>query len=156
LLQHADVEVAQRRVVFEVFDDVALMFVAAAGEDDREVFAGVGGGVAEVGDVEDGGAVEEAASPSLALLHGGEEAAEKLQLGLLDDGELLDLGFVFAVMRGVVVFEAEAVELGASGLAHGEQDDAGGVGLEGEADDVEPERFAGDEVRSLGSALGAV
>jgi hypothetical protein len=39
----------------------------------------------------------------LGLLHGGEEAAELLQLGLLDHGELLDLGFVFAVMRGVVV-----------------------------------------------------
>ena len=95
---------------------------------------------------EDGGAVEEAGVAFFGLLHGGEEAAELLKLGLLDHGELLDLGFVFAVMRGVVVSEGEAIELGASGVAHREEDDAGGVRLEGEACDVEPKRFAGDDL----------
>ena len=68
MLEHANEEVAERCVVFEVFEDVTLVLVAAAGEDDREVLAGVSGGVAEVADVEDGGAIEEAAVAFLGLL----------------------------------------------------------------------------------------
>ena len=39
LLEHADKQVAQRGIVFEVFDDMTLMLVAAAGKDDREILA---------------------------------------------------------------------------------------------------------------------
>ena len=59
LVQQADVEVAERSVVFAVFEDVASVLEAAAGEDHGEVLAGVRRGVAEVAHVENRRVVEE-------------------------------------------------------------------------------------------------
>ena len=48
LLQHADEQLGQRRVVLDVAGDVLAVLVAAAGEQDRQVGRAVAAGVAEV------------------------------------------------------------------------------------------------------------
>ena len=59
LMQHADEEVGQRLVVLAVEGHVARVLEAAAGQQDRQVVAGVRRGVAHVAAVEDHGLIEQ-------------------------------------------------------------------------------------------------
>ena len=109
------------------------MFKTTAGEEDGHVFIVVAGGVAQVGGEEHHGAVQH-----FGFLELAEEVAPLIDDGLFDNGELFELVLVFAVVgQSVVAFRdaLDAPEFGVTG--HVEGGKAGGVGLEGEGEDVE-------------------
>lgn len=91
VVEHPEAKVAEGRVVCGVVSHVALVLEASAGEDDRQVLAGVRGGVAKVARIEDGGVVDERGVAFAYLLHGADKATEEFELCFLHEGELLNL-----------------------------------------------------------------
>lgn len=77
LLQHSHVKVTQGGIVFAILRNVTTVLEPAAGEDDWEVLAGMGGRIAEVACVEDGRVVQERGAALPDLLHGGEKTTEQ-------------------------------------------------------------------------------
>lgn len=98
MLKDADEQVAEGGVVLSVFEHVALVFEAAASEEDGQVFTGMSGGVAEVAGIEHDGVIEERLFTLADLLHAVEELAEEFDFGLFDEGKLFDLGLILSVM----------------------------------------------------------
>src|SRR5262245_59885226 len=79
-LEHADVEVGQRRRVLRAEGEVPAVLEPAAGQHDRQVPGGVGAGVAEVAAEEHRGPVEQALAFLARLLQLRQEVAQGLHL----------------------------------------------------------------------------
>ena len=139
-LEHADEEVGEGVVAFGIEGEVAGVFEAAAGEEDGHVGGDVGGGVSEVGAVEDHGAAQEGVAVFLDVFHGVEHVGEEFHVPFIDGLELLELFLVFAVVGEVVVaisdFGVFDVEGGGVDAIEHEGDAAGRVAFEGEAGHV--------------------
>ena len=126
------------------------MLEVAAGGDDGEVAVVVAGGVAEVGAGEDGGLVEEGVVAFFDFIEAGHEFGEETHFLEFDEGELFDLLFVAAVVAEVVPVFIDTFQGGdvvAAGSAEG--DEAGGVGAEGEEDEVIHELHIADEIGAV-------
>lgn len=110
LLKHPHEQVREWRVFLTIVKNMPLVLEATTGEEDRQVLTGVGRGVAEVARAEYDRPVEKRGIAVRRLVHRGEKLAEMGQFRLLDDGQLLDLRLVLAMMRGIVVPGREPVE----------------------------------------------
>ena len=130
------------------------MTEAATGEDERQVLVAVRVGVAEAATVEDLGAVEEVAASFAGIAEGREHLAEHGQLGFLDLAELGDLVGLVAVVGEAVGLVLDAGDMRYDGEgAERERDDAGTVRLQREADEVEHQARAGDDLVGVGDVL---
>ena len=131
------------------------MLEAASRDEDGQVAPVVAARVAEVRAVEHGGVVEE----RLPVFGDGfefcQEFGEDVELGLLDDLELVDLRRVLAVVREVMPVVLHAGN-GRDGVHPGELegDRPGRVGLQGEDDHVIHEPLFGDGVVFFLHVLG--
>ena len=155
VLKHGNEEVRHWRVADGVEGKMLTVFEAAAGEDEGEVLVAVGVGVAEAASIKHLRVIEQRAAGFGDVAEGFEEIGEGLHLGffdLLQFGNLV--GFV-AVMGEAVrfAFHAGHVWHDAEG-AERERDDARAVGLQGEADEVEHEFGACDDLVGIGDVFG--
>src|SRR6185369_13145146 len=99
MLEHAHVEVAQRRRILRVKSQVLPVLEAPAGQEDRQVPDGMAAAVAEVTAQEYRGPLEQAGAFLLRLLQLGEQVAQRLQRFDLDNLELIELAGVLPVVR---------------------------------------------------------
>ena len=102
-LQHAEVEVGERVVIFLVETNMTLVLETAAREEGRQVAGSVGGGVAEIAGEEHLGVVEERSAGLVGFGELVEEAGEVLVVFFLITSELLDFGGILTMVRGIVV-----------------------------------------------------
>ena len=130
MLEHANVEVAERLVALGLKGDMALVLVSAAGEEDGQVAGTVRGGVAEVAGEEHLRGIKQSA----AGFGGAGEFFEKARVGfeflVLVSAQLLDLVGILAVVGRVVVLDLQAGDVGEVVLVGAEHDHAGRVGLQ--------------------------
>ncbi len=120
-------------------DSTCLNFavaVATAGENDGQVGIGVGVGVADAAARENRGGIGQGALAVLELREAVEEFAELLDLVGLELDEVGDGVLVVPVVGEPVVGLVDAQILGQEAAADLEGGDAGGVGLEGEGDEL--------------------
>ena len=104
--------------------------------------------------VEDGRAIEQGLLAFGARFELAEELAEHLDLGLFDQRQLLELGWVLAVVGGVVVAQVHAVDLRPFLRAQKQRDDARRVSLQSQVDDVVPLPAALEQFRAAEVAGG--
>src|SRR6185437_11602779 len=137
-LQHADEEIAQRKVILFVEGKVLAMTETAAGQEDGEVGGEMTAGAAEIAAKQDLGAVEKRAIAVGSGFEGAEEIDESRERGPLDNFELAEHGGVHAVVREGVISLVNALDFGnCAEVKTAQGDHAGGVGLQGQANHVE-------------------
>ena len=117
--------------------------VGTACEDDGDVLGGVGVAIADAGAEEDHGVVEDIGATFGKALHLLEKVGELGAVPGVDTLVLVELFSVALVVGDGVVTAADAIKKGEifarDGVAKHEGGDAGGVGPEGEGDEVEHE-----------------
>ena len=97
-LEHGDVELAEDAVALAVVRHVSAVLEAPSCEDDGHVFGVVAGAVAEVRAVHDHGSVEQCSAAFCDAFEAAEESGDLSHLFEFDDFELLEFGFVLAVV----------------------------------------------------------
>jgi hypothetical protein len=150
VLEVGDEEVGEGWSFFGGEGEVLAVFEVSTGGDDGEVAVVVAGGVSEVGAGEDGGLIEEGVVAFFDLVEAGHEFGEEAHFLEFDEGEFFDLLFVAAVMAEVVPVFIDSFQSGdvvAAGAAEG--DEAGGIGAEGEEDEVIHELHIADEIGAV-------
>jgi hypothetical protein len=159
VLQHGDEEIAEGFVLHGVEGEVLAMFEAAAGEENGQVGAVVDVRIAEVAAVEDHRLIQQACA--IGGRCGGESGEEIAQVTHLLEVHFFEFGELFlrlAVVAEIVVTIAGALLLvyfknRRREAVHHERDDAGGVGLKGQAGHVEHELDLGEELGLVGDVL---
>ena len=155
MLEHADVEIAERWRAVGIEGEVLSVTEAAAGKKGGQILGGVTAAIAEVAAEEDGGAVEQASAGVFGLTEFCQQATQGLERFGFDDLELRQFRGVFAMMRKVVVAESDAFDGWGEGVAgQHDGDEPGGVGLEGEVAEIKEQARASDEVGGVGDVRG--
>ena len=85
VLRQSHIKIREVLVSPSVEGQMPLVPQAAARHDDRQIFATVAGGVAQVASMKDRGPAEKSSLPFPGRFHRGEEPAKFRHLGFLDD-----------------------------------------------------------------------
>ena len=109
-LQHADEELAERRVVVAVSGDVLPVFESAAGQQNRQIAGAVAAGVSQIAADQNLCLVQLASGSFFCVSQRQQEIFERGHFGALDDSQLFDLGGVAAVMREPVMILGHAFD----------------------------------------------
>lgn len=145
LMQHADIQIAQRHGAGRDSEVLAVL-ETASGEQHRKVFVAVTVAAAEIGCDNDGGAVQQRGVAFLRILEICEQRVQFIKESVFDTFQLGDVALVLPVVGEVVIADVDARHSDGVLSEVTKCDDASAVGLEGEMGQVADTAQVGDDL----------